>query len=165
MVTDWQRDKRAVIDLPDTELEERYRDVIGRQGQNEQITLTEISRRATLKVRDAAFEVRDAALKVHEASLKIVRLSERLERLTKVLIWLTGVLIFLAIFPAIDFVMKVTREHEQPAPVVAAPASEPELVPVKSTTATATATTATATSTATAPQKVEPRTPTTETKK
>jgi hypothetical protein len=111
--------REAMIDMTDAEVEARYREIIQQQGQDAAMTLIEVGRRATLKVNDAA-------LKVYEAADKFNKSSERLERFTKVLIWLTSFLAFLAIFPAVDFVMKLRHERETsiegPEPARAVPA-------------------------------------------
>lgn len=106
-------EQKAVIDMTDAELAERYREVIPRQGQDAAMTLIEIGRRSTL-------EVRDAALKVHEASVALNRSSEKLERLTYWLIALTILLAFLAAPPAIEIGMKLLS-HEQAESPEAAP--------------------------------------------
>jgi hypothetical protein len=155
-------DRKAVIDMTDVELEVRYREVIQQQGQDAAMTLMEISRRSTLKVRDAAFEVRDASLMIHEASLEIVRLSKKLESLTKGLIALTILLGMIGLPPAIEVAMKYvshnTRRRLRNTRISAGTVDTKDVTKSKTATATPTTTAAkttatAATSTAPAPQK------------
>lgn len=158
-------DRKAIIDMTEPELDARYREVIQQQGQDAGMTLIEISRRSTLKVRDAAVEVRDASLLIYEASLEIVRLSKKLEWLTRILIALTILLAIIGLPPAVDTLVHYLG-HEKTA-MVERPAAE-KVVPTtistkdarKSTTATATTVTTATTSAATATPKVAPRTAT-----
>jgi signal transduction histidine kinase len=98
-------ERKALIDMSDSEVEDYFRDVIQHQGQSVVEAGAELSRRATLKVRDTA-------LQIHEASLEIVRLSKKLEWLTKWLIVLTILLAIVGLPPAIEIAVRYFgQEH------------------------------------------------------